>query len=380
MLSGLLQPEKVSDAFEHRGWAAHSEESWLALMPEAELKYSLNAVKRAGKRLRDGCETWDELIESQEIFENWQDCHSYPLRYFYETLSEFARQSARTANVVQRRKRLDAILKKLRANHDNQLTTMQDIAGCRAIVRSMAELKALISVCQEGWADHAPCETDDYLLTPDRKTGYRSVHLIYRFKSDQQSFNRRFVEVQFRTRLQHAWATAVEIIDLFQGQSLKAGKGDPQWQRFFALMGSAIAKIEGTVLVPDTPTARSGQELQEELRHYAELLRVAEKMRSYGSIAKSIHTHLPEVSGYSGYYFLMELDADFKLNIQSFSEREAPQAYSAVKAAERKENNPNVVLVAAGSFEKLKEAYPNWLIDTHNFLMALDQTLKTEFW
>jgi ppGpp synthetase/RelA/SpoT-type nucleotidyltranferase len=373
------------------GCSGHSGESWLALMPEAELKYSLNVVKQAGKDLRDDCKDWDGLIHSMEVFENWQDCHSYPLARFYESLSGFARQTSKLTNVVQRRKRLDAVLKKLRAKRDIvQLTTMQDIAGCRAIVKGIADLEPLISVCRAGWVNHELCRTDDYVRDPDQETGYRSVHLVYKFKSEDRSFNGRFVEVQFRTRLQHAWATAVEIVDLFLKQELKAGKGDPNWQRFFALMGSAIAKIERTKQVPGTPIGKHGQELQEELRHYAELLRVEQQMEGWGSAARSINAaptghsiNFTGISGYSGHegrsgYFVIELDENLSPTIQGYREDQVAQAYLYVAAVEQ--SNPNVLLVAASDLDHLMDAYPNWIIDTHNFLIALRQTLQTEYW
>jgi hypothetical protein len=228
-------------------------------------------------------------------------------------------------------------------------------------------------------------DTDDYITNP-KPLGYRGIHLIYRFQSDNKSFNGRFVEVQFRTRLQHAWATAVEIVDLFQHQQLKAGKGDPNWHRFFALMGSAIAKIERTEPVPFTPTGGHGQELQEELQHYAERLRVEQQMEGWGSATRSIHgtnTSFTGVSGYSGYsgrsgYFVIELDMEMNPKITGFDENDVARAYSYVAMAEK--NNPNVVLIAARDIDRLREAYPNWLIDTRNFLMALRLTLKTEYW
>lgn len=389
MLSGLLQPEKVLGAFEHQGRAAHSEESWLALMPDAELKYSLNAVKRAGKILRAEMYTWDELIAAQEILENWHACHSYPLNLFYLSLAYFAREQSPLTNVVQRRKRQPAIIAKLKSNLNIQLTTMQDIAGCRAITKGVSELESLVSRCREVWTNHELYDTDDYIATP-KPSGYRGIHLIYRFQSDKKAFNGRFVEIQFRSRFQHAWATAVEIVDLFQGQSLKAEKGEPRWQRFFALMGSAIARIERTQTVPGTPIGREGKDLQDELRHYAEELKVISLMRAYGSVTRSF-SGIAGLSGrgVSGYssgdasefgYFMMQLDADLEtIHVTGYKQGDVQKAYRDVAEAERS-GNPNIVLVAATDLDRLKDAYPNWLIDTHNFIGALRLTLDTQYW
>lgn len=375
MLSKIVLPEPASGAV-RQGRSGNSERSWLVIMPDAKLRFTLNEVKRAGKALRDGCTTWDQLIASQEAFENWQACHSYPLNEFYDSLSQCARQLSALTNVVQRRKRLDAIIAKLKKYPTMQLTTMQDIAGCRAIVKDITEIPGLVSACKEQWEGHEVFDdTDDYIAQPQKETGYRGVHLVYRFKSEEKSFNGRFVEVQFRTRWQHAWATAVETIDLFQKQTLKAGTGDPDWQRFFTLMGSAIAGLENCPTVPETPT---GKELQKELQHYRELLQVEQRMLAYGSVARAVNFSLAGMD-YAGLdqsdfgksdYFVMELEANLRTTqIRGYRKDEVQKAYSDVAKAER--SNANVVLVAAADFEKLKDAYPNWIIDTHNFVMVL---------
>lgn len=177
--------------------------------------------------------------------------------------------------------------------------------------------------------------------------------------------------------MQHAWATAVEIADLFTGQRLKSGQGDPHWLRFFALMGSAIARNEGGALVPDTPSDLT--ELQSELSYYGDLLQVREKMLTFASF----RTELPEYSGVSGYsgfsgesgYFVMELDRETKeAQVRGYRQHEIERAAEDIARTERK--NPNSVLVAAADLERLQEAYPNWIGGTFNFVGMLDYTLN----
>src|ERR1019366_9744121 len=94
---------------------------------------------------------------------------------------------------------------------------------------------------------------DDYVDHP-KASGYRSYHLIYRYFSDKKAtHNGLKIEVQIRSQLQHAWATAVETVGTFIQQALKSSQGEEDWLRFFALMGSAIAYREHGELVPDTP-------------------------------------------------------------------------------------------------------------------------------
>ena len=67
-------------------------------------------------------------------------------------------------------------------------------------------------------------EPVDYINHPREDTGYRGIHLIYRYRSDRKkrAWNGRKIEVQLRTKLQHAWATAVETIGAFKNMALKS--------------------------------------------------------------------------------------------------------------------------------------------------------------
>ena len=349
-------------------------------MPNAQLRYSLNAVKRAGKQLRD----WKghdlkTIVDTLPIIENWRDCHSFPMTQFYDSLRECAASYGSAVNIVQRPKRLESIVAKLKSRPTMALTTMQDIAGCRAILPTNDLIFSFVESCKQTWSDHELYGVDDYIAKP-KSSGYRSLHLIYRFRSDNASFNGRFVEIQFRSRFQHAWATALETVDLFERQRLKADKGDPSWHKFFALMGSVVAAAEKTQRVPGTPIDETDQGLRKELRYYAELLDVERRMKAYGSLADKIPNTPVEsaaasgVSGYSGSgrpeYFLMELFPHATLiRVKGYARHEIAQASRDLVAAER--GKRNVVLVAARDLAALKEAYPNWIVDTRYFISLL---------
>lgn len=96
---------------------------------------------------------------------------------------------------------------------------------------------------------------------------------IYRYYSDvNKAYNGLKIEMQLRTKLQHAWATAVETVGTFIRQALKSSQGEEEWLRFFAFMGTVIALREKQSLVPGTPQDRS--KLVSELRKYASQLEV----------------------------------------------------------------------------------------------------------
>jgi hypothetical protein len=66
--------------------------------------------------------------------------------------------------------------------------------------------------------------------------------------------------MQLRSRLQHAWATAVETTGDFIGQALKSNLGSEAWLQFFRLMAAAIAMEERATPVPDTPQNEAVQQ------------------------------------------------------------------------------------------------------------------------
>lgn len=347
-------------------------------MPEAELLYSPSRVKWAGKILRDQEPGSKEFGDALEVFANWRNVHSVILNQFYDSLQEYARTESPLTYVVQRPKRIEAVIEKLRREKPTaQLSTMQDIAGCRAIVKSIYDIEPFVERCKQMWSEHTLCKENPYIDQPNPKTGYRGVHLVYAFRSRNKSFDGRFIEVQIRTREQHAWATAVETVDIVQRDSLKSGHGDQRWQRFFSLMSAAIAYRESSPPVPNTPL--DPNKLESELRRYQESLQVAKRLQIYSAIAKIVKpasaiTTSDVQDPDRFWFFLIELDVmSGETLVTPYRESDIGEAYR--QAAKAESAGKNAVLAGAISFEQLKEAYPNWFIDTHNFLMILKAIL-----
>ena len=151
--------------------------------------------------------------------------------------------------VSERLKRLDAIHLKLRRpeNRQMKLSTMQDVAGCRAVVDSLKAGRELASLYSK--------VSHDYITTP-KPDGYRSLHIVehYEPRSDaDERYRGCKIEIQIRSRLQHGWAAALETVDFVRKEKLKLGGGDQDWRRFFILAASAIAMFEDSPAVPGTP-------------------------------------------------------------------------------------------------------------------------------
>ncbi len=108
---------------------------------------------------------------------------------------------------------------------------MQDIGGCRAILPTVQDVYELVKIYKdfhykspEDRSHWDGDDTSDYIERP-KPDGYRSVHLVFRFKSDsakRKVYNNQRIEIQIRSKLQHLWATAVETAQVFTGQALKS--------------------------------------------------------------------------------------------------------------------------------------------------------------
>lgn len=319
---------------------------------------------------------FNDYVDSLVVINNWRTSHSYPLNTFQIILRRYAHDVCKTPLVAQRTKRLKSIELKLRLQERMKLTQMQDIAGCRAVVTSVAEVKRLATRFAASNLKHEVATVDDYIAKPKR-SGYRGVHLVYRYFSDKKKtavYNGLKVELQLRSQFQHAWATAVETVGAFTKQALKSSIGEPDWLRFFVIMGTEIALREGTAPVPNSPSDPS--ELRTEIGDLAAKLDVAKKLNAYRN-ALSILTSEQSLKG--KHLYLLELDPiRDQLSVTGFGARERQLASERYLEAEKKvRENPkkDAVLVSVSSVSALKRAYPNYFADTRVFLQLLEQAV-----
>jgi hypothetical protein len=328
-------------------------------------EYTRSQVDRAGRVLAGRIN--GDMERSLQVINNWRASHSFPLNTFQMTLRRNARNIEASPVVAQRIKRLSSIEAKLQNESSMQLSQMQDIGGCRAVLASVGEAYELREFYESSSRlRHQFIKENDYILKP-KESGYRSIHRVYRYASDRTvTYNGLLIEVQIRSQLQHAWATAVETVGTFLKQALKASRGQEDWLRFFVLMGSAIAIRENKPLVPDTPSSKT--ELVRELKRCARELDVENKLRAYHSTLK----HYPEVAELkNAKYFLLELrPGEGSVRVSPYREKELPRATEHYLEVERTLKDPGseAVLVSVESLDALTRAYPNYFLDTRIFL------------
>lgn len=336
-------------------------------------EHSKSRIRQAGATLVQGGGGPEETERALQILNNWRSAHSYPLNTFQMRLRRAARDLDPDSFVVQRLKRVPSILQKLRRFKRMRLDRMQDLGGCRAVMARVGEVFALRDDYLSSSIKHTLVKQDDYITVP-KDSGYRSIHMVYRYYSDKkETYNGLLIEIQLRSQIQHAWATAVETVGTFLRYSLKASEGPEEWLDFFTLVSSAFAGLEGTPAVPGAPASAS--ELAWTIQQRAEELGVRERLRAYNQALQNIEENIEA----GGYYFLLALQpAQEALEVTSYRKGQLAEATQAYLAAEREFSEvqgAEVVLVAADSVEALRRAYPNYFLDTELFLQALSYYL-----
>jgi ppGpp synthetase/RelA/SpoT-type nucleotidyltranferase len=347
--------------------------SWgLSSMAWITPKYSKGRVDRAGKVLAGDRVSWEEYSEALEVLSNWRSSHSFPLNTFQNALRKMGRRVDAECLVAQRVKRLSSIAAKLDRYPGLRLSQMQDIGGCRIVVRDIDAVRQVADLYRKSGIKHVLARRDDYLAHP-QASGYRGVHLIYRYFSDKNGhYNGLQIEIQIRSQFQHAWATAVETVGTFLRQSLKSSIGEAEWLRFFALMGTAIAFAEGTEPVPDTPA--DSATLVAELEEISARLDVMNRLQVYGSALD-----LFQAQGAEGEYFLLMLDpVKQSVSVRGYTRGQLAAAQAQYLELEKSvaDTPADAVLVSVDSVAALQRAYPNYFLDTRVFMGLLRDTLE----
>ena len=155
-------------------------------------------VDRAGEVLR--ADPTD--AQALEVLEWWRSEHAEQHLAAKAALNELAAlHDWLDAEVTSRLKKSDQIIRKLRASR-TRLSTMDDLAGCRLVLGSLSEATFAVALITARLDVRAIKDT----TARPTPVGYRAVHLLTRV-------NDRRVEIQVRTRRQHAWAAMVEAHD-----------------------------------------------------------------------------------------------------------------------------------------------------------------------
>ncbi|HEY0640784.1 MAG TPA: RelA/SpoT domain-containing protein [Pseudonocardiaceae bacterium] len=325
-------------------------------------EHSNKAVQRASRVVGKGTGTDEEVQAARDVLSNYRLAHAFPLNAVTVTVRQRALAVNPNAVVAERRKRLPTIIDKLKRHPTMSVTTMQDLGGCRVIFETVAEVDELVRILEGSpRTKNRVKKVYDYLRDDPgpRESGYRGVHLVYEYGASKREYHGLRIELQVRTQLQHAWATAVETMDLFSGSELKYGKGDPDLLRFFVLVASLMAHEEGTAPVPGAENAP--EKLAAELARLEKRVGVLGRLQGYAAI---VGEHAKTDRRNTLTLELLRREGQLTVTVhETLADAEA--RLTALEALN--DENLDAVLINIARISQLRDAYPNYFADTSRF-------------
>jgi len=305
---------------------------------------------------------FDQMIA---ILSNWRAAHAYPMQKNFIYLRKKARLIDSKTVLVMRLKRLPTILDKLERFPKMGLDRMQDIAGCRAVVRDLETAKRLKNSILKGSSRNKVHRVYDYVHAP-KDDGYRGYHLVTKYGGTVSTFKNLAVEIQIRTAMQHAWATSVEIVDSFTKLQLKTRKTKNDWAKFFRLVSILFARREDSSSVDDDKVVATTVEL---LSRDFNITHVQKLLEFTTSSIQVI------VTGHTSGYCLVRLASNYRtVEIQNYENlSDAEQAYSEIERD--LSSGEDVVLASVDTIQELRSAYPNYFMNATEFVRYLQETI-----
>jgi len=187
---------------------------------------SKTQIDQVGDRLRKGAVSEGDLRLLEAYRLSFDEA--------YEEVEASIHNAVQLAPAGRRAKTTHSIIEKLR-RETIRLSQIQDIAGCRLIVKDILEEDRVV--------DRIKATLVKAVVIDRRKHpsyGYRAVHIIATARN-------RPIEIQVRTELQHLWAQLSEKLSDLLEPSIKYGGGDPEVRERLSKLSKLIASFEDDI-------------------------------------------------------------------------------------------------------------------------------------
>jgi putative GTP pyrophosphokinase len=345
---------------------------------------SKREVNRTGKAIGEGRGTEADAA----LVDQWRAAHGYVINTFQIFFKRRIAKINSSIEFAQRLKRRNTVIDKITRRHPDgrplmsDVTSMQDFAGCRLIFESLEDLtrfrdyvhssKSMEHVVHE--LRHDPAKYD-YINHP-KISGYRGIHDVYahyprahrRGRKESEPWQGLLVEVQYRTRVQHAWATALEISDIVDGEKTKFDLNGNERVRFFALASEILARFhEG---ISNAMVETSTEDLCIEFGKLEKKLNILQRLH-----ALKVSGGFNKIRRHNVLNVFKDGDENLSLEILTF----ASPADAIAKASEL-ESDPvslNAVYVRADNPSQVRSAYRNYFNDPIDFVRLVTEALSS---
>ena len=350
------------------------------------------SIRKIGEKLREGI----ELTEEEKLeFDNFREAHNIIIKLFTIELKKvnFSKQHL----TASRNKRIETIISKLCRPEKPKLDRIHDIAGTRIIFENIKSLEDYIDILENTELVNFKEKINEdknrynYIKNP-KSDGYRSIHKVFYYSSNipystlnEKSFNleNKKIELQLRTRLQHIWATTVEIYDIINKSNIKTGTHNKLETKEGLFFKNCSLVFEG---IESNDVEKIKININEIFRD-KDLVEIYNRLKGIKNI-KNIQ--LPKTLG-SDEVFILITDLN-KGKTTFFTtdpiEKNDKQDTFLINASYRRLEEKTtkgeyiLLLLTLGDIKKLKNVYPNYFLNTNKFISILkkykDKYIKEE--
>jgi len=246
-----------------------------------------------------------------------------------------------------------------------QLSRMDDVAGCRLIFPDIAALQRFRSTFHDARFHHErknDIDKYDYIQHP-KATGYRGIHDVYTYDVNSESgraLKGVMVEIQYRTRIQHAWATAVEVIGFITESQPKFEEGDTRYQSAMALASEILARAFEDQVGPFPQNSDS--DVVREFLALDQDLGLLNMLRGLNAADTAVSTKRNTI---------LIFDMSGNLDVRTF--QDAPEALRTLFELEKEGAYQDIVLVKADTSEEVRFAFKNYFTDASDFIEMVEE-------
>jgi putative GTP pyrophosphokinase len=245
-----------------------------------------------------------------------------------------------------------------------QLSRMDDVAGCRLIFKSIAGLYTFRDEFHKASFRHErrnKADKYDYIKHP-KSTGYRGIHDIYSYDVNSETgrpLKGLLIELQYRTLIQHAWATTVEVIGFITESQPKFQQGDKRYEDAMALASEIIARNSEKSYGPFP--GKSNHDLVIEFHRLDRDIGLLRMLRGLNVADTEISVKRNAI---------LIFHESGALEVRTY--RDATEALSSLFALEREMPGRDIVLVRADTTEDVRLAFKNYFSDARDFITLIE--------
>ncbi len=313
---------------------------------------SNNKLKKCGSSIRKSFRNNEKVkVADLETIYEYRNQHKGIISSVFYDLCDISKKVHNNSVVVFRLKRIDTIIRKL-PRVTTELHKMHDIAGCRVIVDSLAQINNLVEKLRNHPRIRIKDEID-YIEKP-RESGYKSYHLIV----VKEGFEHE-VEIQIRTRNHHYWATFVEIVDHTFGIKIKEGEDHPEILRIHQLLSKSEEKqLTKSEIIELIYLEKEMKMLEKILKVFRNNYLVACESWIHGGSSKDLE------------YILLEV-IDNKPHFEFYKSFEEAESVYLKKVKDDFDSNVVIVNINKPDITKLFLAYSNYVLVSHPFITRM---------